>query len=151
VDGLGEQVTSGAWDMAKGVVDAMGQMFQGSKPIAAAQALINTFQGITEALKLSPPGNFIAAAKVAAQGFAAVRGIQSARPGGGGGSRGASAGGSGAAATQQAQNVATQRVRFEVVGEGPGADAAFRTLQLVQQAIDNGGRLDGLIAERVGA
>ena len=147
ISGIADRVTSGAWDMASGVVDAMGQMFQGSKPIAAAQALINTFQGITEALKLPFPASLAAAARVAAQGFAAVRGIQSARPGGGGGTRGAS-GGAGGSQSQAAQ-VATQRVRFEVVGDGPGADAAFRTLQLVQQAIDNGGRLDGLIAERV--
>ena len=120
VQGLGDQVTSGAFDMASGVVDAMGQMFQGSKPIAAAQALINTFQGITEALKLPFPANLAAAARVAAQGFAAVRGIQSARPGSSGGiSRGAS-GGSGASggAASQAPAPPTQTV----VIDAPGLD-----------------------------
>lgn len=149
VQGLGDQVTTGAFDMAKGVVDALGQMFQGSKPIAAAQALINTFQGITEALKLPFPQSLAAAARVAAQGFAAVRGIQSARPGAGGAAGGTGGTGGTGGGAPQAQNVATQRVRFEIVGQGAEADAAFRTLQLVQQAIDNGGRLDGLIAERV--
>ena len=150
VERVGDVVTSSAFEMASGVVDAMGQMFQGSKPIAAAQALINTFQGITEALKLPFPASLAAAARVAAQGFAAVRGIQSARPGSSGGAASSSGGGSGGGASQsQAAQVATQRLRLEIVGSGPEADAAFRTLQLVQQAIDNGGRLDGVIAERV--
>ena len=143
---MGEQVTSGAFDMAKGVVDAMGQMFQGSKPLAIAQSLINTWQGVTAALAQGPTG--IPQAKIiAAQGLAAVAKIASTNASGGGGGRGASSGG-GEAASQAAQ-VATQRLRLEIVGSGPEADAAFRTLQLVQQAIDNGGRLDGLIAERV--
>ena len=142
VQGLGQQVTSGAFDMASGVVDAMGQMFQGSKPIAAAQALINTFQGITEALKTK---DYWGAARIAAEGFAAVRGIQSARPGSSGGAARGGASGGGQA---QAAQVATQRLRLEIVGSGPEADAAFRTLRLVQEAIDNGGRLDGIIAER---
>jgi len=105
VQGLGDQTTKGAFDMAKGVVGAMGQMFQGSKPIAAAQALINTFQGITEALKLPFPASLAAAAQVAAQGFAAVRAISSAKPGGGTpnatGGGGAATGGGGAASGPQ--------------------------------------------------
>ena len=135
---------SDASGMVSSVLGSLGQLFQGSKTIAIAQALINTFQGITEALKLPFPASLAAAAQVAATGFAQVAAIRSTNPGSGsGGARGGSGG------APQAQNVATQRVRFEVVGDGPGADASFRTLQLVQQAIDNGGRLDGLIAERV--
>jgi hypothetical protein len=111
VDGLGGMVSSGAFDMANGVIEAMGHMFQGSKPIAAAQALINTFQGITEALKLPFPASLAAAARVAAQGFAAVRGIQSANPGSSGRSPAQSSAASSTAT--QAQPERMVRVSFD--------------------------------------
>ena len=158
---LGNMVTSSAWDMASGVVGAMSQMFQGSKPIAAAQALINTFQGITEALKLAPPGNFIAAAKVAAQGFAAVRGIQSARPGSSGGavsgggaasgggvamSGGAAAGGGQAQAA--AQQAPTTTFQFTIANDplGFGENFARQFIEQLNEASANGGRVRGVLA-----
>lgn len=98
-------LTSDASGMVSSVLGSLGQMFQGSKPIAAAQALINTFQGMTEALKLPFPGNLAAAAAVAAQGFAAVRGIQSARPGSSGGGGAVSAATPGAGASGGGQNI----------------------------------------------
>ena len=139
VQGLGEQVTSGAFDMAKGVVDAMGQMFQGSKPIAAAQALINTFQGITEALKLPFPASLAAAARVAAQGFAAVRGIQSARPGGGGAGASAGASGGGAQSAQSAQRI------FINVQPNARGDIPMDTFKGVLEDLNNSLDLGGLI------
>jgi hypothetical protein len=50
----------------------------------ATSALISTFQGQAEALKLPFPGNLIAAAKVGAAGFGFVQAIKNAGKGGGG-------------------------------------------------------------------
>jgi hypothetical protein len=150
VQGLGDVVTSGAFDMAKGVVDAMGQMFQGSKPIAAAQALINTFQGITEALKLPFPASLAAAARVAAQGFAAVRGIQSARPGSSGGASAGAAGGSGASggSTQQQAQAPTTTFQFTLQNDsfGFGENFARQLVDQLNEASRNGGQVRGVIA-----
>lgn len=88
--------TKTALEATDGILGAMGKLFDNSKPIAMAQAIINTYQGITEALKLPFPKNLAAAATVAAEGFAAVKGIQSTnKSGGGGGSGGAAAAGGG--------------------------------------------------------
>jgi uncharacterized membrane protein YphA (DoxX/SURF4 family) len=151
VQGLGNVVTSGAFDMAQGVVSAMGQMFQGSKPIAAAQALINTFQGITEALKTK---DYLGAAKIAAQGFAAVASIRSARPSGsqaiqrpsssGGGSF--SGGGAGGGMAQSAQ-APTTTFRFTIQNDSFGFGESFAR-QLVDQlneASRNGGQIRGVL------
>jgi phage-related protein len=96
---IGQQAEMTAGKFASSILGSMKIMFDRSKPIAAAQALVNTFLGVSEAIKLPFPANLAAAAKVAAQGFAAVRGIKSASiGGGGGGSRAAASGGSAAAA-----------------------------------------------------
>lgn len=98
-----------AADATSNILGSMSQLFQGSKPIAAAQALINTYQGITEALKLPFPASLAAAAKVAAQGFAAVQGIRGASPGGGG----TASGGGGTAQAQQQQTPLEVRATFQ--------------------------------------
>ena len=134
---MNDGTTASAFDMASGVVGALGQMFKGSKPIAMAQALINTFQGITEALKLPFPQSLVAAAKVAAQGFAAVKGIQSARPGGST-SVGGAASASGAGVQSAPQ---TQRIVFDVQNASGGM-VPSSTLEsfadMVNQAADAG-------------
>lgn len=61
------------------------QVFQKSKTAAIAAALINTYQGITAALKVDPPYGFVLAGLVAAQGFAQVANIRSTSQSGGGG------------------------------------------------------------------
>jgi len=144
------------------------QFGQRSKVAAKAAVVLNAAQRISEIsantaaaatralAELGPIAGPPAAARITAYG-AVQKGIAAAsaalRLGGGssgGGGGGMSIGGAGGAASQsQAAQVATQRLRLEIVGSGPEADAAFRTLQLVQQAIDNGGRLDGIVAERV--
>jgi hypothetical protein len=105
VGDMADGTKASSLDMAKGVVEAMGQMFQGSKPIAIAQALINTYQGITKALAQGGFAGIAQAAAVAAQGFAAVRAISSAKPGSGTptatGGGGAATGGAGAASGPQ--------------------------------------------------
>jgi hypothetical protein len=140
ITSVGDNVVGGAFDMAKGVVNAMGQMFQGSKPIAAAQALINTFQGITEALKLPFPANLAAAVKVAAQGFAAVQGINSARPGSGASglasARGAAGGG-------EAASIPVQRMVIETQGGGLVPQASLGSIiDQINEAGRKGFRID---------
>lgn len=69
-------------------------MFVASRIAGIAQALIATYQGIAEALKLGWPLGPIAAAKIAAIGFAQVASIKATALGtGGGGGRGGGASG----------------------------------------------------------
>jgi len=53
----------------------LGEESKAGKAFALAQALINTYQGITKALTLPFPANIAAAATTAATGFAAVKQI----------------------------------------------------------------------------
>jgi len=73
-------------DFANAAIDAFGKASAAGKAFAVAQAIWNVHEGITKALTLKPPFNFIAAATVALKGFASVRSILSTpSPGGGGG------------------------------------------------------------------
>lgn len=137
VSGMGDIVTGGALDMAQQVVGAFGQMFQGSKPIAAAMALINTLQGMTEALKLPFPANLGAAAQVLARGMAAVRGIQSARPGSAAPPSGASGGGGSAA------SIPVQRMIIETQGSGAVPQSSLQSIiDQINEAGRRGHRID---------
>ena len=148
VEGLTNATTSSAFDMANEVVGAMGQMFQGSKPIAAAQALINTFQGVTEALKLGPWG-IAKAAVIAAMGMKQVKGILSARPGSSGGAsssgRSASSGGEQQAQQQQAP---TTTFQFTLQNDslGFGENFARQMVEQLNEAQRNGGQVRGVLA-----
>ena len=68
-----------------------------AKGIAVAQALINTYQGITSALAMKPSGpwNFVQAAAIGVQGFAAVKNIMKTDASGSSSSGGDSGGGGG--------------------------------------------------------
>jgi hypothetical protein len=71
--------------VATSIGNALVAVFNKSKPAAIAQALINTYVGITQALaSLPPPWSFVQAAAVAAMGFAQVRNITSTSESGGG-------------------------------------------------------------------
>ena len=135
IAGTSKQIENTALDAAGKVVGAMGQMFDQSKPIAVAQALINTWQGITEALKLPFPANLAAAAQVAAQGFAAVKGIQSTSKSGGGS---ASASASTAAS---APALPTQTVAINLQGDTFSRSSVEGLLEQIQTQLDRGGRL----------
>jgi hypothetical protein len=69
---------------AQSVGQALVSVFPKSKAAAAAQALINTAVGVTQALTLPFPLNWIQAAAVFASGMAQVAAINKAQPGGGG-------------------------------------------------------------------
>ena len=110
----------------------IGQIFQQSKAAAIAQALINTYQGVTRTLAAYPyPFNIPLAAAHAAAGFAQIANIRStSQSGGGGGSRSVTGGGGSSAAasaggggqqqqSQQNQNNGTLTV------EGLSANSLF--------------------------
>lgn len=80
-----------------------------AKVFGAAQALVSTYQGAAEALKLPFPANLAAAASVISTGLGFVSAIRGATSSGGGGGAGAGAGGGAggvpAAAAQSPLNV----------------------------------------------
>ena len=90
-------VAVGAYaSMASNIAGNLEKVFAGSKAVAIASALINTFEAATKALAAYPPPfNYAAAAATVAAGLAQVANIRSTSSAGGGGG-GASA--SGAAA-----------------------------------------------------
>ena len=109
-------------DAASAISGALAAVFQNNKGVAIANALVNTYQAVTKALasNVGYPMNFAFAAAAAAQGFAAVRSIQSTskNSGGGGAAPAASGGGqtamAGVAAGRRAHRYARrQRSRNE--------------------------------------
>lgn len=147
-----QQTTSG---MVSDVLGSLGQLFEGNKAIAAAQAIVNTMQGITEALKLPFPASLAAAAQVAARGAAALAGIRSSSPGGNQSmpntSRGGGGGGSmssGASATTSAQQQApTTTFQFTLQNDpmGFGEQFARQMIEQLNEASANGGRVRGVL------
>lgn len=125
------------------VLDIAGQMFTalggaGSKffkvqqGFAIANAIINTAQGITEALKLPFPASLAAAAKVAAMGAIQIAKIKATNTSGSGGAPSAGGGGS-ASAGVEAARAATQG----------NADQSQEGQKKVAQVIVNGNLFSG--------
>jgi hypothetical protein len=140
---------TGAANMASGVIGAMSALFGQSKPLAIAQALINTYLGATRALAENPyPANIIAASAVVATGLAQVASIVSAKPGSGGGGGGGGASSSAAAAATTQQQQPTQTFQFNIQNDTGGFGESFAR-QFVDQLNStqrNGGRIIGVIA-----
>lgn len=98
----------------------LGRMFEGSKTIAIATALVNTWKGVSETLATYPwPIAGALAATHAAAGLANVASIRSASSSGGGGRRGGGRGGSAAPAAAAAAPPAAQQVT-RIEGIRPG-------------------------------
>ena len=96
-------------------LNALGQLFQGSKKIGAAIALTNSYIAFTEVLKDPsyigrPWARFAAAASALSSGLAAVRSIKSGTPGGStsGGGIGGGGGGAAGGGPQYSTNVSLQ-------------------------------------------
>ena len=87
-----------------------------SKVFGAAQALISTFQGSAEALKLPFPANLVAAATVAAKGLSLVAAIKGVSKGGGGGGGAAVGGGAAASSVPPPQPVERRYAEFKFLG-----------------------------------
>lgn len=128
----------------QGILGSLGQLFGGSKKFAAAQALINTLVGATEALKLPFPANLAAYAKVLATGLSAVSAIKGASPGGSNaGPRGAGGAGGGNAAPPPVQTF-----QFTIQNDplGFGERFARQIVDQINETSRNGGVIRGVIA-----
>lgn len=100
-------------DMADALAAGGDKMVKISKVFGAAQALIATWTGAAEALKLPFPANLAAFAKVLATGFGAVQAIKSVSTGSGSSSAGGAAtGGAGGAGFPQIQDRRVAEFRF---------------------------------------
>ncbi|PIY28404.1 MAG: hypothetical protein COZ09_10165 [Comamonadaceae bacterium CG_4_10_14_3_um_filter_60_42] len=125
------------------ILNSMGQTnkkaLKVAKVFGIAQALISTYQGAAEALKLPYPTNLFAAAKVLATGFGFVNSIKSVNENSGASGKGA-AGGAGAA---QSSIVDTQRVDINIIG-GTDRDrtVAQEVISALNRAQRDGFRLD---------
>jgi hypothetical protein len=127
--------------LAGTVSSALGSIFGESKGVAIAQALINTYQGISKAIATYPPPmSGIMAAVQAAAGFAQVAAIRRTTKSGGGsgGSAGASAGAGAAAAPAQPQQMAT----INLHGERFGRDQVRGLIEQLNAAIGDGAQLN---------
>lgn len=123
--------------MVTSVLGSMSQLFQKSKPLAIATALMNTWQGMTEALKLPFPKNIAAAATTLATGMNAVRNIRSTSSSGGGGAGGSS----GAAVSAPQQNVQTLNFTLQNDRFGIGANLVRQIATQLNEAQRNGNTL----------
>jgi uncharacterized membrane protein YphA (DoxX/SURF4 family) len=141
---IADSTVDGALEMADGVVGAMGQMFEGSKPIAIAQALIDTYQGVTKALAQGGWFGIARAAAVAAKGFAAVASIRSTRPGSGASSASSGTFTGGATQTSQPQQMPTQTLRFDFGGQN--TMGMEQMVNLLNDAYDRGYRVRAVMA-----
>jgi hypothetical protein len=128
--------------LASSVSSALGSIFGESKGVAIAQALINTYQGISKAIATYPPPiSGIMAGIQAAAGFAqvaAIRRTTKSGGGSGGSSAGASAGAGAAAAPAQPQQMAT----INVHGERFGRDQVRGLIEQLNAAIGDGAQLN---------
>lgn len=131
------------------IASAFGAHSQKMNKIAqiagATSALISTFQGQAEALKLPFPGNFLAAAKVGAAGFGFVQAIKNAGKGGGT-SAPASAGAASVAQATPPPNT------FNVSVSGMNPNQLFSGAQfgdiigVINERLRAGDRLEGITA-----
>ena len=93
------------------IANLLGEQSKAGKAFAVAQALINTFQGISAGVALGFPLAIPAVAAAASTGFGAVKNILSTKPAASGGNAASSASASTSAASQ------VQAPQFNVVGD----------------------------------
>lgn len=124
--------------VASTIGGALGTLFEESKTVAIAQALINVAQGVTAALaQYPPPLSFAMAAAQAAAGAAQIAMMKSTRPGSSGSARRPSAGGgSGAAVAAQASQTARPQQGLVVNLIGEGAYSREQVLGIMRQMVD---------------
>lgn len=100
IEGINGTAVGSTKNMVSETLGVLGQLFKGSKAIAAAQAVVNAWAGATEALKLPFPANVLAFGKVLATGLSAAQAIRGTNVGSSG------SGSAGAAAAPTSQSVA---------------------------------------------
>jgi hypothetical protein len=124
-------------------------LFGETKAVRVAMAIADTFAGANRALSEHPaPYSYAIAAGIIATGFANVKSIMSARPGGGGASAGGGAGAAAGAAAAAKEPDRTQTFSFNIQNDSMGFGESFAR-QMVEQlnnAQRNGGTIRGVIA-----
>jgi hypothetical protein len=142
---LGEQL--GAWgsyfgDLANLVGSGNEKILAVSKSFAAAQALINAWEGYAQTLRdptLPWFAKFAAAGKVLAAGFGAVNAIKGIGRGGSGGRGGAGAAGAGTGSVGAAEAPAGTFVNVSLVGGDMFGPAQMRQFgEALNRAIEQG-------------
>lgn len=124
---------------ASAVSGALSNLFSESKGLAIANALINTYEAVTAALK-NPPGppfSYAYAAAALANGMAQVAAIRSTNKSGGGGG-GSAAGGVGAGATQAAAPQQQQSFFIDLQGQTFGRDQVRGLIEQINDAVADG-------------
>ena len=109
-----------------------------AKVFGAAEALISTYVGASEALKLPFPQNFAAAAAIIAKGIGFVNSIKSVSDSGGSGGGG---GATGASSASSAPAMPTQTVSINLQGDTFSRGSVEGLLEQIQSQLDRGGRL----------
>jgi hypothetical protein len=122
--------------VAQSIVSDLGKVFENNKAVAIATALINTFQGVTNALASVPyPLNLAAAAASLAAGMAQVANIRKTTKSSGGGGGGSSASASAAPAQ------IPQMVSINLQGQSFGRDQVAELIGQINAAVADGAQL----------
>lgn len=132
------------------ILNAIGQnnkkALKIAKVFAAGQALINAYQGASEALKLPFPKNIAAAAAVLAKGIGFVNAIKSVNDSGGSsGAAGGAAGGSGGGGAAAQQPLTTFQFTLTNDPMGFGENFARQMIEQLNTTQRNGGQIRGVI------
>jgi hypothetical protein len=126
--------------VAQSIVSDLGKVFENNKAVAIATALVNTFQGVTNALASVPyPLNLAAAATSLAAGMAQVANIRKTTKSSGGGGGGGSSSSSSAASTAPAQP--QQLVTINLQGQNFGRDQVMGLIGQINAAVADGAQL----------
>jgi hypothetical protein len=124
------------------ILNAIGQNNKKALKIAkvfgAAEALISTYAGAANALKLPFPQNLAAAASIIAKGIGFVNAIKSV---GDNGSSGGGGGSTGASSVSAAPAIPTQTVSINLQGDTFSRGSVEGLLEQIQSQLDRGGRL----------
>lgn len=124
---------------ASSVSGALASLFKESKAVAIANALINTYEAVTAALK-NPPGppfSYVYAAAALANGMAQVQAIRSTNKSGGG-----SGGSTAAAAAPSAQQAQPRQMAvINLHGTSFGRDQVRGLIENINAAVADGAQL----------
>jgi hypothetical protein len=119
------------------------KMFNITKALGIADAIVNTAGGVTKALNGSPPFNFVTAASVAAAGLIQIQKISSQSFNGGGGGGGGGGGSVGAVPAPVQQEQITN-VDISLQGDRFGGDGVRGMLGAINSAIADGGKIGAI-------
>jgi hypothetical protein len=141
-----------AWLGALGqVAGALAQAFPKQKAFAVAAAIINVAEGITKALTLPFPLNWIQAAAVAASGLAQINAIKSANPAGSGGSVPAVGGGASAGTTAPVEATGASMGQSLTINLPAGRYSHEEVMQIIEGINDRVQNGATLISTKVAA